>query len=194
MRGNAVPLNSILGRLVKLALAPGATTSIAMFAKGLLAPAPYPDPILDVGCGLISPLVAAGLRPVGVDIALSRARSHRPVGVVADAAALPFADGSFPAVFSFGLLHELADEAARRAVGEMVRVGRYDGRVVVFDGVLPEPGTRPLASLVRKFDGPMRTERELRKLFDGRPTWHFQRVTYAATGLEGMWCLSRGET
>ena len=97
-------------------------------------------------------------------------------------------------MFSFGLLHELADEAARRAVGEMMRVGRYDGRVVVFDGVQPEPGTRSLASIVGKLHGPMRTERELRRLFDGRPTWHFQRVTYAATGLEGLWCVSRGDT
>ncbi len=189
-----MPLSTVVDRLVRLVLAPGAATNIAMFAKGLLAPAPYPSPILDVGCGSSSPLVAAGLRPVGVDIALSRARSHRSEGVVADATALPFADGSFPAVFSFGLLHELADEAARRAVGEMMRVGRYDGRVVVFDGVQPEPGTRSLASIVGKLHGPMRTERELRRLFDGRPTWHFQRVTYAATGLEGMWCVSRGDT
>jgi SAM-dependent methyltransferase len=189
-----MPLSSVVDRFVRLVLAPGAASNIAMFAKGLLAPAPYPSPILDVGCGLTSPLAAAGLRPFCVDIALSRARSHRPVGIVADAAALPFADGAFPAVFSFGLLRELADEAARRAIGEMMRVGRYDGRVVMFDGVLPEPGTRGLASLIRKFDGPMRTERELRKLFDGRPTWHFQRVTYAATGLEGIWCVSRGDT
>jgi SAM-dependent methyltransferase len=194
MRGNAMPWNAVVDRLTRLALAPGAATNIAMFARGLLAPAPYPEPILDVGCGATSPLVGAGLRTVGVDIALSRARDHRPTAVVADAAALPFADGSFPAVFSLGLLHELADEAARRAIGEMMRVGRYDGRVVVFDGVQPEPGTRPLASLIGKWGRPMRTERDLRKLFDGRPTWHFQRVTYAATGLEGVWCVSRGET
>jgi hypothetical protein len=75
----------------------------------------------------------------------------------------------------------------------MMRVGRYDGRVVVSDGVLPDRGARPLASLIGKLDGRhMRAEPELRQLFEGRPTWHFQRATYA--GLEGVWCVSRGET
>ena len=174
-------------------LAPGAAANVAMFARGLLAPAPYPSPILDVGCGSMSPLAA--LRPVRVDIVQARARSRRPLRIVADAAALPFPDGTFPAVFSIGLLHELPDEAARHIIGEMMRVGRFAGRVAIFDGVHPDEGSHPLAALIRKLDGPhMRTERELRQLFDGRPTWHFERVTYAVTGLEGMWCVSRGET
>jgi SAM-dependent methyltransferase len=187
-----MPWNAAVARLGAMLLAPGAHANIAMFARGLLAPAPYPSPILDVGCGSMSPLAA--LRPIGVDIAQARARSRRPPVIVADAAALPFADATFAAVFSFGLLHELQDDAARRVIGEMMRVGRFDGRVAIFDGVRPDEGSRPLAALIRRLDGPhTRTERELRRLFDGRPTWHFERVTYAATGLEGMWCVSRGE-
>jgi hypothetical protein len=101
-------------------------------------------------------------------------------GIVADTGAL----------FSFGLPHELPDEAARRAIGEMMRVGRFEGHVAIFDGVRPDEGSRPLAALIRRLDGPhTRTERELRRLFDGRPTWHFVRVTYAVTGLEGLWCV-----
>jgi SAM-dependent methyltransferase len=188
-----MPWNAVVERLAAMLLAPGAAANVAMFARGLLAPAPYPSPILDVGCGSISPLAA--LRPIGVDLVQVRAHSRRPLGIVADAAALPFADGTFPAVFSFGLLHELPDAAARHVIAEMMRVGRFAGRVAIFDGVRPNEGSRPIAALIRRLDGPhMRTERELRQLFDGRPTWHFERVTYAATGLEGMWCVSRGET
>jgi SAM-dependent methyltransferase len=188
-----MPWNAVVERVTAMLLAPGAAANVAMFARGLLTPAPYPSPILDVGCGSISPLAA--LHPIGVDIVPARARSRRPLAIVAGAAALPFAEGTFPAVFSFGLLHELPDEAARHVIGEMTRVGRFDGRVAICDGVRPHEGSHALAVLIRKLDGPhMRTERELRQLFDGRPTWHFERVTYAATGLEGMWCVSRGET
>jgi SAM-dependent methyltransferase len=191
-QGDAMPWNAVVERLAAMLLAPGAAANVAMFARGLLAPAPYPSPILDVGCGSRSPLAA--MRAIGVDIVQARARSRRPLGIVADAAALPFSDGAFPAVFSFGLLHELPDEAARRTIGEMMRVARFEGRVAIFDSVRPDEGTRPLAALIRRLDGPhTRTERELRRLFDGRPTWHFERVTYAATGLEGLWCVSRGE-
>ncbi len=179
-------------RLVQAILAPGAVAVLSAQARGILAATE--GPVLDVGGGYNSPLLRAGIRPVGVDIDPARARvhGHSAAAVAADAALLPFVDGAFAAAVSIGLLHHLTDQAARRAILEMMRVVRPGGPVAVFDGVLPAARwRRPLASLIRALDHGrhMRGEPQLRALFDGIPGWHYQRMTYAMTGLEGVWCI-----
>jgi len=183
-----------LDRVVQATLAPGAVAALSARARAIVAAAE--GPVLDVGCGFSSPLLHAGIRPVGVDIDPARAGAHgrNAPAVVADAARLPFVDGAFAAAVSIGLLHHLTDRAARRAILEMMRVVRPGGPVAVFDGVLPAaPARRPLARLIRALDHGrnMRDEGELRALFDGIPGWHYQRMTYAMTGLEGVWCICR---
>jgi SAM-dependent methyltransferase len=155
-----------------------------------------PDaPILDAGCGFSSPLALIGRQPVGIDRSEHRLRERDAPGVAADAALLPFTDGAFAAAFSFGLLHHLGHEAARRAIGEMRRVVGDRGPVAIFDGVTPERRReRPAAALIRALDRGrhMRSEALLRALFDERQGWTFARVTYAATGLEVLWCIRDG--
>ena len=115
--------------------------------------------------------------------------------MTADPATLPFADGAFPAVFGIGVPNYLPDHTARRAISEMMRVGRRGGIVVVFAGIRSEAAwRRPIASMTRKLDREqhVRSEREFRALFDGHLSWDCQRVTYALTGLEGVWITSRG--
>jgi len=179
-------------RLVQTILAPGAAAHIEARARDLLSPAL--GLILDVGCGFASPLVRLAVPHIGVDIDFARIKAADRCGgvVVADAVALPFADSTFAATVSIGLLHHLADAAARRAVGEMMRVVQPDGPVVILDGVRPAAARqRPLAAAIRALDRGrhMRDEGALLALFDGIPGWRHERVTYAATGLEGVWCI-----
>jgi SAM-dependent methyltransferase/GNAT superfamily N-acetyltransferase len=103
------------------------------------------DAGLDVGCGtgdevrLIAERVGASGRAVGVDVSgdlLAAARERTPAGVaaefvVADAHALPFADGEFAAARVERTLQHLADPAG--AIAQMARVVRPGGRVVAIE-------------------------------------------------------------
>ena len=186
-------------RLVQATLAPGARSHISAGAKSLLLPHCRNGLIADIGCGFASPLHDAAFQTVGIDINLSRALAHARHGhaIAADASALPFSDGQFVAAFSSGLLHHLDDNAACRAIGEMIRVVRRDGAVIIFDGVKPSSmWKRPLASAIRNLDfgHHMRTEGELAELLSDFPSWTYDRVTYASTGLEGVWCVHHRAT
>lgn len=96
--------------------------------------------VLDLGCGTGIHTVELAERTrfaVGVDVApalLARARDklagRRGAVVLADAAALPFADGAFAAILSYGEpLSHVPDPAA--AVAEIARVVEAGGRVVL---------------------------------------------------------------
>jgi ubiquinone/menaquinone biosynthesis C-methylase UbiE len=104
------------------------------------------EAVLDVGCGpgddlfdMVERVGPAG-RLVGLDasevmIAEARRRAReRDLAVtfeVAEATAIPFADGAFDVCRAARLLEHLADPD--RALSEMVRVTGPNGRIVVFD-------------------------------------------------------------
>jgi SAM-dependent methyltransferase len=99
--------------------------------------------VLEVGCGqgpLANHLLARGATVVAIDMSAASLRrtmqgsaelGHRSCVRVmqADAERLPFADASFDAVVSFGVLHHTPDTA--HAVGELLRVLRPGGRATV---------------------------------------------------------------
>lgn len=97
--------------------------------------------VLEIGTGLgtdLAKFARAGARVTGVDLterAISLVRSRLELErldgelLVADAEALPFADGQFDVVYSWGVLHHTPDTA--RAVSEALRVLRPGGRVCV---------------------------------------------------------------
>jgi SAM-dependent methyltransferase len=181
-----------LYRLVQALTAPGAERIITARLKTWLAGLPPAELLLDVACGPDSWLQRVGQYPVGLDLSPSYASEYLSRGgraAVGSAGALPFAEGSFGGVWSFGLLHHLADPLARRAIQEMVRVCRSGGYVAVFDGILPRQGwQRPLAWGLRRLDRGrrMRNQAELRLLFPEPGQWRFERLTYSYTGLEGV--------
>lgn len=98
---------------------------------------------LDVGCGtgvLAGRLAALGGHDVtGVDPSegmLEELRRNVPAveAVKASATGLPFADGAFDLVYSVATMHHIADRAdVRRALGEMARVTRPGGSILVWD-------------------------------------------------------------
>jgi ubiquinone/menaquinone biosynthesis C-methylase UbiE len=101
--------------------------------------------VLEVGCGVgtdTARFARAGARVTAVDLTetaveLARARlaDEGLSGVVrqADAEALPFPDGSFDIVYSWGVLHHTADTAG--AIRETRRVLRPDGeaRIMLYN-------------------------------------------------------------
>jgi SAM-dependent methyltransferase len=97
-----------------------------------------PGSCLDLGCGTgiaVPVLLERGWRVVGVDlsgdqlrVAQQRVGAPRAWLVAADAAALPFADGSFDAVVS--LLTHTDFDNPQRAFAEAARLVRRGGRLV----------------------------------------------------------------
>jgi ubiquinone/menaquinone biosynthesis C-methylase UbiE len=118
-----------------------------------LEPLTHDMVVLDVACGAAhaSEVVAPEVRQVvGVDLtadllALGAARI-RDVGIdnvllqEGNAQGLPFVDDSFDLVFCLNSLHHVGDPA--RAVDEMVRVCKSDGRVVLSDLIAPSAVVR----------------------------------------------------
>jgi ubiquinone/menaquinone biosynthesis C-methylase UbiE len=93
--------------------------------------------ILDCGCGTghnLSMLRQYG-HAVGIDLtwtglAYARGRGERAIAQ-ATATRLPFADGCFEVVTSFDVIYALKDDAEAAALGEMLRVLRPGGYLVL---------------------------------------------------------------
>ncbi|TDV46378.1 phosphatidylethanolamine N-methyltransferase /phosphatidyl-N-methylethanolamine N-methyltransferase [Actinophytocola oryzae] len=122
-----------------------------------------------VGTGLNLPFYPEDVAITGLDLSdgmleLARARGRAAVLQRGDAHDLPFRDGSFDTVVcTFGLC---AIPDPDRAVGEMVRVLRPDGRLILVDHVA---GTswpvRTLQWLLERVTVPLQGEHFLRRPF-----------------------------
>jgi len=98
--------------------------------------------VLDIGCGTgadLQPYLSAGCRVSGVDRSRSMLRTaRRRLGSEADlhlcnATRLPFPDGSFDLVLASLTLHEIPPEDREAVIGEMRRVIRVEGRILLTD-------------------------------------------------------------
>jgi ubiquinone/menaquinone biosynthesis C-methylase UbiE len=106
------------------------------------AACPPPARVLDVGCGtgvLAARLAGLGYRVTGLDpsdgmLELLRERAPEVEAVRGSADEMPFADDEFDLSLSVATMHHIADPAdVRVALGEMVRVVRRGGSVIVWD-------------------------------------------------------------
>ena len=187
-------MRPLLYHLTQHLLAPGSGARIRNRVQALLDYQKLKgDHFLDVGCGPKSLLAQQAIHPVGLEACPAFVESLRRSGneaVLGSAAHLPFAGDAFDAVFSFGLLHHLADDLASQAILEMKRVTKSGGLTVIFDSVLPLSSVqRPIARMIRALDRGkyVRTEEQLRELLsNSQKGCHFERFTYAWTGLEGL--------
>ena len=134
-----------------------------------LVPLLGPGPVLELGCGngkLLKPLRKAGVDAVGLDIAW-HALARLPAGtprVLADAAALPFADGAFTAVLDVHCTGHLGAAGRAAALREAWRVLRPGGTYVV-ERLTP-------ADLRASQGTPVPGEPGMKQVEDGRRT-HF---------------------
>jgi ubiquinone/menaquinone biosynthesis C-methylase UbiE len=102
--------------------------------------------ILDIACGTgeqVQMLADAGVSATGIDLSpamLAKASSggHRgPSFLLGDAGDLPFAAASFDCVLISLALHEMDFPASIRVVNEALRVTSNDGKLILFDYLLP---------------------------------------------------------
>jgi ubiquinone/menaquinone biosynthesis C-methylase UbiE len=122
---------------------------VVRFARAAGASRAQPLRVLDVACGTghFLRMLGAALPEVakfyGIDLSphyIARAREVLPreldVSLICDnAERLPFLDGSFDAVTSVFLLHEVPADVRERVLSEMARVVRPGGLVVVADSI-----------------------------------------------------------
>jgi ubiquinone/menaquinone biosynthesis C-methylase UbiE len=117
---------------------------------------------LDVGCGtgaLAARLAAEGYAMTGLDpsagmLEVMRSRHPEVRAVQGAAMQLPFADATFDLVLTVAALHHIADPGdVRRTLGEMVRVARPGGRILVWDHNPRNPYWRVLMKRVPQDTG-----------------------------------------
>ena len=102
--------------------------------------------LVDVGCGqgTAMALLRRQARIVGTDISLGMVRDAVGRGPVAvqEPFALPFADGTFDAAFSFCVYHHIDARDHSRHLAEMFRVVAPGGHVCIFEHNPYNPVTR----------------------------------------------------
>jgi len=137
--------------------------------------------LLDVGCGggdWFSWFLDLRIEPAsiaGIELDPSRAASCQSKNPecdvrVADAADLPWPDGTFDVVFQSTVLSSVLDEDVRTAIArEMLRVTTPGGTILSYDFFVRRPGNLDVVGIGR---------RELRRLFP-RATIETERVTLA---------------
>ena len=187
--------NPAVYRASQTVLAPGMDAILTRELGKMVAGIPSDAKALDVGCGPVSWLWKFGMKPAGLDILHSYTTRFLARGgscVTASAAAIPFASDSFDLVFSYALLHHLPDELAQQTVGEMIRVVKPKGSVIIFDPVLPRAAwRRPIAWALCKLDRGhfIRPQPVLEaKILGGSGRANTRRVTHSYLGKEGVLC------
>ena len=122
---------------------------VVRLARSMGASAARPMRLLDAGCGtghllrMIGAALPTEAKLYGIDLSphyIARAREVLPrdldVSLVCDnAEKLPFVDGSFDAVTSIYLLHEVPPQVRARILSELARVARPGGLVAAADSI-----------------------------------------------------------
>lgn len=144
--------------------------------------------LLDVACGAGDLFeVTAPCRYIGTDLDLRRvghaSTDSAAAHVVSDACMLPFLDASVDRILVAGLFHHLPDAAARAVLGEMARVLRPGGKVVILEATWPRDWYNAPGWLARRLDDGrfVRHPREYEQLFATcfavGPLEYFSRLT-----------------
>ena len=154
--------------------------------------------VLEVGLGTgqdARALQAAGLEVAGIDLSAEHVRLAREAGVdacVATAQALPYADGSFDAVWSMSVLMHMPDADLHEALAEMARV-LVPGGVAAFGlwGGDDVEGVNPDDTLEPKRYFSWRSERTVRSLISEHAVVEEFDSWTAHGDWTYQWCVAR---
>jgi ubiquinone/menaquinone biosynthesis C-methylase UbiE len=180
---------------IQFIIAPCYTTMVRRIVRDRMVPLGTGQ-WLDIGCGPRS--VVTQTLPgilVAIDSSVEMMHETDSNGIIyacGTTTALPFAAKSFDGVVCFGVLHHLNDTDADRALGEMRRLIRPGGIIMILDSVRPvSAARRPLSALLRAIDSGHYTREEaaLRSLLIQHGFDVGKRFTYSWTGLEGLWAV-----
>ena len=113
-----------------------------------LAEVPLGARVLDVGCGTgrwVRRYRGLGLRATGVDAEYGMLRRARVQGtesplLVGDACSLPFGDASFDVLSDITVVQHIPAQLQGQALGEMLRVIRPGGRLILVELIRGEGG------------------------------------------------------
>jgi SAM-dependent methyltransferase len=137
------------------AAAPG-SAALNPFVEGWLDKLGHDGPVLDLGCGhgyWMRSMAERGMQAVGLEPEVERvadAAADGPV-VAGEGARLPFRAGTVGLVWCIHVLHHLADPI--RVLGEMRRVLRPGGHLVLAETVEDHPAIRVGRRLHPEWDG-----------------------------------------
>ncbi len=112
--------------------------------------------VLEVGCGtgLTKDCFAGEYTGVDINPEYIKVVSRRGHGtfLVADATSLPFEDGLYDLVFTAGVLHHLKAQDRDRMLGEMMRVCKLQGHILIADGLVPSNRLNLIGYILAKLD------------------------------------------
>ncbi len=112
--------------------------------------------VLEVGCGTGLTKDCFNSEYTGIDInpEYIRVVSSRGVGtfLVADATLLPFEPETYDLVFTAGVLHHLNEQDRNKMLGEMRRVCRPKGYILIADGLVPSNRLNLIGYALAKLD------------------------------------------
>ncbi|MFN8371929.1 MAG: class I SAM-dependent methyltransferase [Anaerolineae bacterium] len=117
------------------------------------------QPLLDIGCGRGRWLAffqqLYGARVTGIDLSPVAVESCRKQGFEAHVGSIekmPFEDESFAVVTSITVLLHLPYDLKQRAVGEIARVVKKGGRVLLLEGTWRDPSPHVFSLLVSEWE------------------------------------------
>lgn len=112
--------------------------------------------VLEVGCGtgLTKDCFSGDYTGVDINPEYIRMGSGKGGGtfLVADATSLPFETASYDLVVTVGVLHHLDEHERRKMFGEMQRVCRPGGHILIADGLVPSSRMNLLGYIMAKLD------------------------------------------
>jgi SAM-dependent methyltransferase len=191
----AVLEKPLVYRVSQAVLAPGMDRIVTGRLSRIFAQIPNASRVLDVGCGPSSWLWKLGMQPIGLDLChayTTRFQSNGGRAVTASCTNIPFPEDTFDVVFSYALLHHLPEPMAQQTVAEILRVTRPNGKVILFDPVVPKiAALRPLAWALCKLDRGrfIRPQHEYETQVLGGSDWKIERFMHSYLGTEGVLSL-----
>jgi ubiquinone/menaquinone biosynthesis C-methylase UbiE len=112
--------------------------------------------VLEVGCGtgltkdcFHGSYTGVDINPEYIKVAGSRGEG---TFLVADATSLPFAAGTYDLVFTAGVLHHLNEKGRTMMLGEMRRVCKSRGHILIADGLVPSSRMNLIGYALAKLD------------------------------------------